>query len=259
MTFSKMEIILTLLAVALGMYLTRPNLRRLIGWAALLLLLYVAVLSPFVLFARVAYRAQGVEDVGQLKAAVSEFGATSRDDLAGLVPGVQTWWTRLNYANAQAFAMEDYDTGVGGDTFALLPYTVIPRIVYPDKPIMTTGQEFTLAVTGNWKLSDSTSTGAGAFAEAYGNGGWPTVLAACAYMGLLFGVFARFAMTRIAAGRYIFVPVIMMGIVMGLRPDDWFVPTYVGAAVEAVVWYFGLRHIVLPAVNTRLLTRAAAS
>jgi hypothetical protein len=155
--------------------------------------------------------------------------------------------------------MAAYDQGARGETFALLPYVFIPRVVYSGKPIMTTGKEFTLAITGDPILSESSATGVGMFAEAYWNGGWLAVLAVCTYVGALFAFFARFATTQIAAGGYIYIPVVVMGIVMGLRPDDWFVPTYIGAALEAVVWYFGLRHIVLPAVKNTLLTRAAAT
>jgi hypothetical protein len=241
-TFAKIETILTVIAIVLARYLCRPNLKLLIGSGVAIILLYSLILSPFVSFARLAVRAGGGTELQQLAATVEEYGATDRDDLAGLLPGVQGWWTRLSYTNAQTFAMQAYDTGAPGRTFVLLPWVLVPRIVYPDKPVMTSGRNFDELVKG---VDVDSSSGAGVFGEAYWNGGWAAVVGASLYLGILFVGFGRFATDAIAKQRYGYLPVVMIGVVMGLRPDDWFVPTYVGAVVEAIVLYTVLR-LVLP-------------
>jgi hypothetical protein len=144
--------------------------------------------------------------------------------------------------------MQEHDRGEPGSTIGLIPYAFVPRLLYPEKPIMTSGRDFTALVTGE----DSYSTAPGIFGEAYWNGGWPTLIAVGIYVGLVFAVFGAFTMRKIAAGQYVYAPVVMAGIVMGFRPDDWFVPTYVGALVEVFALYGILRFLLVPLIAPKL-------
>jgi hypothetical protein len=246
LTFSKLEVIEVFVAVGLGFYLGRPNLRVLIVGGIGVILLYVFVLSPFLSFARVAAGAVGVGSAAEVGESVVSYAETPRHDLAGFVPGIQGWWTRLSYSNAQAFVMDAYDHGARGESVGLAVYAFLPRLLFPDKPVMTPGREFTAAVRGD---VTETSTGPGVFGEAYWNGGWTMVVAICLYIGAVFAAFAAFAVRAIAAKRYEYLPIIMIGIKMGYRPDDWFVATYVGALANALVLYIVLRYAVIPLVR----------
>jgi len=45
--------------------------------------------------------------------------------------------------------MERFDSGFPGKTFEAVKWTFMPRLFYPDKPIVTTGVKFTeLAIGG---------------------------------------------------------------------------------------------------------------
>jgi hypothetical protein len=242
MTFSKQEVLWTVITVVLGWYLGRPRLRVLVMSAIGIALLYAVFLSPFVSFARVAVGVLGTDNPQQLARSLEEYKDTGKDQLAGLLPGVQGWWTRFAYANAQSFAMEEYDRGAPGSTFGLALYAFVPRLLYPEKPIMNSGTDFTALATGE----DSYSTAPGIFGEAYWNGGWLTLIAVGIYVGLIFAVFGSFSMRTIAAGQYVYAPVVLAGIVMGFRPDDWFVPSYVGALIEILVLYCVLRFLLVP-------------
>jgi hypothetical protein len=248
MTFSKLEVIMTMLAILLGRYLCRPNPKMLIGSLAVLVVIYALVLSPFFAFARIAVNVKGVEDPWMLVTAAVEYRSASIDSTSWQMPGVQGWWTRLAYANAQTFAMDAYDTGARGDTFTLIPYSLIPRWLYPEKPIMTTGAEFNMLVTG----SDQTMSAPGFFGEAYWNGGWMLVVAACISVGIAFTAFSRFSMRQMERQHYIYLPVVLIGMTMGLRPDDWFVPTVFGASVEAIGLYLVLRYLIIPGLRFML-------
>ena len=46
--------------------------------------------------------------------------------------------TRISYINAQSAAVHFYDEDNGSNDYKLLPFTFIPRILYSDKPILTT-------------------------------------------------------------------------------------------------------------------------
>ena len=241
MTFSKQEVLWTVITVVLGWYLGRPRLRVLVMSAVGIVLLYTAILSPFVSYARVVVGAFGTNDPRVVAQSLQEFEDVGREQLSVMLPGVQSWWTRLAYSNAQAFAMEEHDRGALGGTFGLAIYAFVPRMLYPEKPMMNSGEEFTALVTGE----DSYATGSGIFGEAYWNGGWWAVIAAGVYVGLVFAAFAAFSIRIIAAGQYIYAPVVMAGIVMGFRPDDWFVPTYIGSLVEVFVLYCILRFLLI--------------
>jgi hypothetical protein len=247
MTFSKQEVIMTVLALLFGRYLCKPDLRALIASGLVMAAMYALVLSPFVSFARLASGGLGVSEVSDLQATVEEYDRVGKDALANLQPGVQGWWTRLCYAPAQAFVMDLHDAGGQGETFALLRYVLLPRFLSEDKPIMTPGRDLTKLLTGDESLGH---TGVGVFGEAYWNGGWTMVIAASAYLGILFASWGRFSASMVAEGRYEYMPLILMGIIAGLRPDDWFVSTYVGSLVEAMVLY-----AVLSAAVTLLRSR----
>jgi len=247
MSFSKQDVLWTVITVVLGWYLGRPRLRVLVMSAAGIALLYALFLSPFVSFARVAVGVLGTDNPQELGRSLQEYKDVGKEEVSEILPGVQGWWTRFAYANAQSFAMQEHDRGAPGNTLGLGLYVFVPRLLYPEKPIMTSGRDFTALVTGG----DSSSTAPGIFGEAYWNGGWPTLIAVGGYVGLVFAVFGAFSMRTIAAGRYVYAPVVMAGIVMGFRPDDWFVPTYVGSLVEVLILYGLLRFLLIPLITSK--------
>ena len=234
MTFSKQEVIMTVLAILLGRYLCKSNLRSMVASGLVMAAIYALVLSPFVSFARLASGGLGVSEVNDLRSTVEEYDRVGKGAMATLQPGVQGWWTRLCYTPVQAFVMDSYDSGGGGETFALLQYVFLPRFLSEDKPIMESGRDLTKLLTGDDSLGH---TGVGVFGEAYWNGGWGMLIGVCTYLGILLALVGRFSTTMVAKGQYVYMPLILMGIIAGLRPDDWFVPTYVGSIAEAVVLY----------------------
>lgn len=154
------------------------------------------------------------------------------------IPGHQSWWTRLNYANAQTFAMDQYDSGQRGTTFSLAIYTIIPRIIWKDKPVITeVGNVFNYLVTKN---PDSASS-PGIFAEAYWNGGWLAFFFACTYLGFLFAGFTKYSLIKIGKNEFYFLPIIILGIRIGIRCDGWFVSDYVGSLVIAIFMHLVLK------------------
>jgi hypothetical protein len=192
---------------------------------------YVFLLSPFVSFARTALGRTAAQDVSEVAAAAESYGAEGQETLAELLPGVQGWWARLAYPNAQSFAMKQYDQGRPGWTFGMAGYAFVPRLLYEDKPILTPGKEFTYLVKG----TDTYFTGPGLIAEAYWNGGWVLAVATAMFVGGLFAVLGRISVRAIHSERWLYVPLIFTTIFLGLRPDNWFVPLYVGGVVQVVV------------------------
>jgi len=228
---SKLHIIMTILLVFLGRYAVRPDLRSLIVAGVVVVVAYAAILSPFVNFARMMLGRASAQDVTEAVGAAQAFGTEGREALADVLPGVQSWWTRLAYPNAQAFAMAEFDQGRPGSTFAMVAYAFVPRLLYEDKPNMSPGQEYTQLILG----TDTSSTGVGVFGEAYWNGGWPLVMVTGLYIGGLFGLLGRMASRAIISHRWLYVPLVIKAVFLGLRPDDWFVQTYVGGVLQVLI------------------------
>lgn len=229
---AKLHIIKTVLLAFLGRYAVRADLKRLIVVCILVAVAYVAILSPFVNFARTMLgraSAQGLTETAEVTAA---YAAEGRETLADILPGVQSWWSRLAYCNAQAFAMDQYDQGKPGWTFAMAGYVFVPRILVDEKPIMTPGKDFTYLVQG----VDTSSTAPGFFvAEAYWNGGWALACATGLLVGGLFAALGRVSMNAVRTRRWLYVPLIFQTIYLGLRPDGWFVPTFIGGSLQVVL------------------------
>lgn len=229
---AKLHIIKTVLLVFLGQYAVRPDLRRLIVTGILIGVSYVAVLSPFVDFARTILGRASAQDLAEVSAVAGSYGSDGRETLTDVLPGVQGWWSRLAYSSGQAFAMDQYDQGKAGWTFGMAGYVFVPRFLYDDKPIMTPGKEFTYLVQG----TDTSSTGPGFFiGEAYWNGGWPLVILTGLFVGSLFTVLGRISARAVHSGRWLNVPLVFMTIYLGVRPDDWFVPLYLGGLMQVVL------------------------
>lgn len=238
--FSKLSVLVVLIMIVLGWYLADSRPRVLIFGSAVLALTYLA-LTPLIPFGRdqivlasgTQFRAGFGERLRITRRYIQsglQFGSASSS-------GYQDWWIRLNYANAQAFAMESRDGGHGGNSFALAAYALVPRILWPEKPEIAVGRQFTYLVTGD----RATATAPGVFAEAYWNGGWLLVVVTALLVGGIFGGFTRYSLLKMRKLEVGFLPVIFMGIQMGFRLDDWFALTYVAPLAIAVILHLFLK------------------
>src|SRR5262249_34655872 len=156
--------------------------------------------------------------------------------------GVQIWWFRLNYAPTQNFAMTEYDNDRPGQTFKQALAALVPRPLWPDKPVISTGHEFNEMITGD----DESSSGPTLFGEAYWNGGWPFVVVMCVYLGSLFSVFAWYTVRAMSSYDFRWLPCAFFGVFMGGRVDDFFVLIYIGMAAATMVYYLFISRVIFP-------------
>lgn len=229
--FSKAALILTLIMPLLGCFLAKPKIKVLVIGALGIVCIYV-LSTPIVGWGRlevaestgVFYRAtlQQRLDVIHKGLATESIGGESSGS------ATQGWWSRLSYANAQAFAMHQYDEGRPGATLGMALYTFIPRILWPDKPLITgAGVDFTELIHGH----RGSSTGVGIFGEAYWNGGWWLIVGMCICVGILFAILTRLALFYMRRLEVIYLPCIFLGMKMGFRVDGWIVGDYIGVSV----------------------------
>jgi hypothetical protein len=112
---------------------------------------------------------------------------------------------------------------------------------------MNSGLEFTYLITGDRNLMSF--TGLGALGEGYWNAGWLGVAVVGTVIGALLAIVAHFSIRTLEARIFMFLPISMAGIMLGLRIDDWFVPTYLGTTVQLLLVYFAIRYVVRPILS----------
>jgi hypothetical protein len=228
--FSKLGVLLAVIFIGIGAYLARPTLVMAASFFLVAVLAYV-VLIPLVNFGR---RAVGPDaDASARGQATVSFVSGRSGGTASQDADTQGWWLRLAYPQVQTFVMDAYDSGVGGTSLQAVPMSLIPRFLWPTKPIVTIGAELTYLING----SSSSQSSPTSFGEGYWNGGWLLALGVAAWMGLVFGFFETVCLGQLAGGNFGVLPFAALGMLMGLRPDDWFGPTYVGGFAISLTVY----------------------
>jgi len=163
---------------------------------------------------------------------------------------VETGWMRLSFVNAGTFVINQYDHGMPGNSYKYLWIVWIPRVIYPQKPIITdVGRELSYAANGNYNSSSS----AGLAAEAYWNGGWLYTIGVAIFLALIFGLWTIYSYEVIQRKAWHLFFIVLIGMRMALRVDGAFVSDIVGPIALVV-----LAHIALELMN-RFLPQALAS
>ncbi len=240
---AKTEVLLPLLVFTIGVVSQRLTLARLIFSAAAITAFFFA-LAPLVSDARDSFN-QAAAGGGQVTtgarlqivaaaAGGSEVGASDEPLQSGLL--------RFSYLNAATLAINLYDRGRPGNSFENVLATFIPRILWPDKPILNTGQEFAMLATGRFA---NNSVSPGLFAEAYWNFGWLGIPMVMLATGLMLAMFSRYALGVVHQGNWLYMPVLFIGLKMGVTPDGVFVGTFLGSAIMAVFMHFGIKFTTL--------------
>lgn len=233
MMLAKIAVITTAIMILLGRYICRPNIKQLAIGSAVVAVVFIFFLTPFVNYARYAFNVKGIASISEFGSSLNMYSEKEENKLLYSMPGVQAWWLRLNYANVQSFAMDSYDNGLPGNSFGLVYVALIPRFLYPDKPSLQLGSEFHKLLTG----FENSQSSPGIFAESYWNGGWLAVVLASMFLGYIFSIYLKFSLNLISENKYGYLPIIFTGMLIGLRPDDWFVSTVILLPFLAMILY----------------------
>lgn len=237
LTFAKTAVLKVVLVIGLAAFSVAPSFRRLLQVGALAAFLFV-LLQPLVHFGRAAIgwgatdgnTASLTERAGFMREGFSAEAAYSQQRLG--------WWTRLNYAAEQTFAVVAYDEGRPGDSLVTALYAPIPRYLWPEKPIITgQSREWNFLVRG----IRTSSASPGIAAEAYWNGGWLALVGIGSFYGLLMARLGMFSMKKILDGDLSYLIVGFGGIWLGARSDGWFAADVVGGggitvALALLIW-----------------------
>lgn len=235
--FSKTSILFALLMPALGALIGGIAIRRILP-------LFVFAGIVFMIAQNVNTRARnyvqvysGVENqapiiirVGALGEAFSNFiveGSGGYEAVDEAPP--QLWWVRLNYSGPLVRAMEAYDLGESGAWNVAPLHYVIPRILWPSKPVLdNAGLAFNRQITRN----DTTSgrVAITIFGEGYWIAGWSGLTFFSILAGLIIGFVMRYSLSWLETRNYIYFPVSLLAFNLGLMgPVDFFQTSFLGS------------------------------
>jgi hypothetical protein len=148
-----------------------------------------------------------------------------------LLEGNYQAWSRFCYLPPQAAGLEFYDAGDGGEDYRLLGWSLLPRFLFPDKPLMTASPaEFNTKITGGV----GSSTGQGVFVDGYYNLGWLGVFIVSVAVGCFLAWTSVFAAEVIRDRALLWLPMAFVGSYMAFRIDGSFLIDYWGLFVMFV-------------------------
>jgi hypothetical protein len=149
----------------------------------------------------------------------------------------QTALMRLSYVNVGTYAVNEFDSGIPGDTFRYAAVFFIPRFLWPEKPVLTEiSNELNFSATGNFGSAVSTGLGV----EFYWNFGWLGILVGGLGMGTLLYLWSLYSIRVQEVGAWHLFAVVLLGMKMGTRSDGFFVVDVLSPFLLATLGHFAL-------------------
>jgi hypothetical protein len=239
--FNKGDVLITLVFVMLAVWHHSPGYKK-VAIASLVIAATYMALVPLVSYGRNEITGR----YGSLTAAVPgeerlaivqdyfSLGQAQVEEMAG---GVQWGLARLSYVNVAAGVVAWHDQGNAGDSLRYALIVLVPRIIWPDKPLITAeGEKLYTTLTGQ----KGSSVSAGLFAEAYWNLGWLGLPLMMFPYGVLLGLLSRLSLAVIEQGRWGVLPAVLGGIYLGIRVDGAYVPDIIGGGGTVLLFYMAL-------------------
>jgi hypothetical protein len=249
----KWESLITTVAFLMAFLIQKPSYKRVMIAVAVVAFMF-KVMQPLVSFARYEAQIRGsdrpsfAERLTFLKAYFesSEIEAGSLDSESALL--------RLSYVNAGTFAIARYDNGYPGDSFDIIFIVLVPRLLWPEKPVLNQGIAFAnLAQPGQ----ESNNVSPGFFAEAYWNFGWLGIPIVMVPFGIVLAILSKYSLTMLRRQEWILLPVLFISMRIGLSVENHFVTTVVGSL--AIIVGFHCVALVLRTLFPQLFAQAAVT
>lgn len=208
LSFYKTEMVLSLLFPALGIFLAKPNLRRLAIWVTVISILFTIML-PLVSYGRaVIVKESGFfqsASLGRRFEILTDFVAGD-EGATGTNSASQSAWKRLAYSGPQAFLMRLGDRGQEAVTLDGAILRLAPRFLFPDKPNYQTYGNVVYQMATNNNLE--TNVGGTVFADAYWHGGWLGTLICGMVVGIIFCYFTKRALGWLQSANFLYLPLV---------------------------------------------------
>ena len=143
-------------------------------------------------------------------------------------------WRRISFNNTQALAMKLYDTGETGFTYNSIIWTFVPRLIYPDKPLLTHGEKFVKIVYGEY---DPGGISPGFFGEAYWNFGWIGVFYSSIIISTFLVFFNIMTIRVLILKNYQYFLLIMPSYRLSYSMDGWLIATSINSIPFWIIYF----------------------
>ena len=232
---SKGAVLFPLIVYILGLCRYSASYGRL-GVAAVTVVLVFNTLVPAVQYGRAELeKRHGYIDSGDLEERLEILstyltsGARADSAAAELSP-----LARFYYAGAMTAAVAQYEAGRPGKTLADAYTILIPRAIWPNKPVYDVGAQFNLSVVGD----ANSSTWMGIFAESFWNLGWIGIPIVMIPLAIAYGVLGRMVIVILKESKWLHFPVALFGVWMGMGVDSGIIQTQFALFVGCMIIYF---------------------
>jgi len=246
--FGKLSFLTALMLPAIGAYISTGNIRRLAVWALLgAAAFYIS--QPIFGSARDAIQTMNAEETIE-RATYSQRVEYLGAALAGEVAVADVYadsrthpWLRLNYVPYQVHSMRMYDGGTGGDTLNEVWMYFVPRLVWPEKPVIVPlGRRWYSDFLGREVYA--TSVGITIYGDGYWQAGWPGVITFSFLTGFAFGLITILSYRAIKHGDFATVPAVFFALQLSfLGTSGFFQTTIIGGLIFYAAYQLLIRVI----------------
>lgn len=246
--FGKLSFLTAFTLPAIGAYIATGNMRRLTVWALLgAVAFYIS--QPIFGSARDVIQTENTEDTIE-RATYSQRIEYLGAALAGEVAVADIYadsrthpWLRLNYVPYQVHSMRMYDRGAGGDTLNEVWMYFIPRLVWPEKPVIVPlGRRWYSDFLG--REVHSTSVGITIYGDGYWQAGWLGAITFSFLTGLAFGFITILSYRAIKYRDFATVPAVFLALQLSvLGTSGFFQTTIIGGLIFYAAYQLLIRVI----------------
>ena len=167
---------------------------------------------------------------------------------------------RLDVASIQGYLINEYDNGRPGNSLVDFWAVIIPRVLWPEKPVITRfGVELNeqyYRVPGEFVRQRTSATAPTYSGEAYWNFGTPGVVIVSILLGLVIGWLTRCWQYAMLGRDPAFFTIAFLAAIWASSVESWVVATYLGEFTIFVVIYLSARAIfaIFRSINNGVLS-----
>lgn len=264
LTFSKSELITAMLFPVFGDLMGRGSLRRFTVLVSAIAVAYI-VSQDFVSYGRTKiYENTGtISQAGYLERISIAASYIVHDEPSASyseqmqLTDLQGWWTRLNYAGVQVAAKKLYLSGVPNESLQNVFLYFIPRIVWPEKPVVIgPGWFFHEQLTGR----TGTFLGLSIYGDLFWLGGWLVTIVGSFMIGCILAMMSLRSMRYIRDQNFLMFPLVLLPLGVAMLGLTSYVSNGIISAIPMYLAYTALMHLVVSVaahMPKRKLTRTA--
>lgn len=132
----------------------------------------------------------------------------------------------------------------GIERLLMIPLYIVPRVFWPDKPILSIGREFGILYLGAPPWT-KTSYAATMFGDLYMSAGWGAVFLGMVILGIMAATLYHFLRVQPLRRGQVELNALYIGLVVCIAVDEYYVPAMVGLIQRLVVFgvLFRLMHL----------------